>query len=244
MDNLSVTSVMDLQLTSDDEEIMMIAQCVEMELSAPNPVPGPSSSRLDCINMRGNLAGNKKPDQKHSPPPVFDKSFFSLGRRNGPIRRDDRVRNNHPIKLCSKLTPLVDTPMSPPPEEKGLASSLHSSQSVGSEPQQTLDTITNHFQGIELSGFGPLVNYSDCVVCGKSTLQIQQEAVSDYLDKTTIPGETALQVEARRRAFIDRMQVGTFLLHPGGVSQTAACDGNLYTIDHSIPIALPGTIPI
>ena len=134
--------------------------------------------------------------------------------------------------------------MSPPPEERGPASSLHSSQSVGSGPQQTLDTITNHFQGMELSGFGPLVNYSDCVVCGKSTLQIQQEAVSDYLDKTTIPGEAALQVEARRRAFIDGMQVGTFLLFPGGVSQAAACDGNLYTIDHSIPIALPGTIPI
>ena len=123
MDNLSVTSVMDLQLTSDDEEyddeIMMMAQCVEMELSAPIPVPGPSSSRLDCVNMQGNLAGYKTPDQKHSPPPVFDQSFFSLGIGNGPIRRDDRVRNNHPIKLCSKLTPLVDTPMSPHPKRGG-----------------------------------------------------------------------------------------------------------------------------
>ena len=97
---------------------------------------------------------------------------------------------------------------------------------------------------MELSGFGPLVNNSDCVVCGKSALQIQQEAVSDYLDKTTIPGETALQVEARRRAFIEGMQVGTFFTPSGGVSQAAACDGNLYTIDHSLPIALPGTIPI
>ena len=71
LDNLSVTSVMDLQLTSDDEEyddeIMMMAQCVEMELSAPIPVPGPSSSRLDCVNMRDNLARNKTFDQKHSP---------------------------------------------------------------------------------------------------------------------------------------------------------------------------------
>ena len=123
MDNLSVTSVMDLQLTSDDEEyddeIMMMAQCVEMELSAPIPVPGPSSSRLDCVIMQGNLARNKTFDQKHSTPPVFDQSFFSLGRGNGPIRRDDRVRNNHPIKLCSKLTPLVDTPMSPPTRREG-----------------------------------------------------------------------------------------------------------------------------
>ena len=75
MDNLNATSVMDLQLTSDDEEyddeIMMMAQCVEMELSAPIPVPGPSSSRLDCVNMQGNLAGNKAPDQRQAQPRLF-----------------------------------------------------------------------------------------------------------------------------------------------------------------------------
>ena len=75
-------------------------------------------------------------------------------------------------------------------------------------------------------------------------MQIQEEAVSDYLKKTTIRGETALQVEARKRAFIEGMQVGTFLLLPGGVSQAAACHGNFYTIDHSLPTALPGTLPI
>ena len=138
----------------------------------------------------------------------------------------------------------MDTPLSPPPEERGPSDSPYPGHTNYSEPQQTLDTITNHFQSMELSGIGPLVNYSDCVVCGKSTLQIQQEAVFDYLDKTTIPGETTVQVEARRRASLEGMQVGTFLLLPGGVSQAAACDGNIYTIDHSIPIALPGTIPI
>ena len=28
------------------------------------------------------------------------------------------------------------------------------------------------------------------------------------------------------------------------VSQAAACDGNVYTIDHTRPIALPGTLPL
>ena len=45
MDTLSTTSVMDLQLSSEDEEyddeILMMAQCVEMQLSKPIPVPGP-----------------------------------------------------------------------------------------------------------------------------------------------------------------------------------------------------------
>ena len=46
MCDLSMTSVLDLQQSSEDEEvddkIMMMAQCVEMELSSPIPVPGPS----------------------------------------------------------------------------------------------------------------------------------------------------------------------------------------------------------
>ena len=75
-------------------------------------------------------------------------------------------------------------------------------------------------------------------------MRIQREAVTECLNKTVIPGETALQVEARRRVFIEGMQVGTFLLLPGGVSQAAACHGNVYPIDHFRPIGLPGTLPI
>ena len=248
MDTLSTTSVMDLQLLSEDEEyddeILMMSQCVEMQLSKPIPVPGPSTPKTDRPSLLDKPSGCRKPNLAHSPSPVPDQSFFSLGKGKGPIRRDDRIRNNHPIKLCSGLIPLVDTPMSPPPEERGPSSSFFDNYAEQPDSQQSLDGITNHFQGMGLSGSGPLVNYSDCVICGKSTMQIQQEAVSDYLVKTAIPEETTLQVEARRSAFIEGMQVGTFLLLPGGASQAAACDGNLYTIDHSLPIALPGTLPI
>ena len=48
MYDLSMISVLDLQLSSEDEEIddeiMMMAQCVEMQLSSPIPVPGPPST--------------------------------------------------------------------------------------------------------------------------------------------------------------------------------------------------------
>ena len=247
MCDLSMTSVLDLQLSSEDEEeiddeIMMMAQCVEMELSSPIPVPGPSTS----LKIR-----NEAP--RYNPPrygtsgasfatrPTLDQSFFSLGKGNGPIRRDDRVRNNHPIKLCREIIPMVDTPMSPPPEEKGPTYDTYSADEI---TQQSLDAVANHFQGMEIETNNPMANYSDCVLCGKSTLQIQSEAVTDYLPKTAILGESADQLEARNRAFLEGMQVGTFLLLPGGVSQAAACDGNIYTIDHTKPIALPGTLPL
>ena len=250
MCDLSMTSVLDLQLSSEDEEeiddeIMMMAQCVEMELSSPIPVPGPSTA----LKIR-----NEAP--RHNPPrygtsgasfatrPTLDQSFFSLGKGNGPIRRDDRVRNNHPSKLCREIIPMVDTPMSPPPEEKGPTYDTYSADGQGEITQQSLDAVANHFQGMEIETNNPMANYSDCVICGKSTLQIQSEAVTDYLRKTAILGESADQLEARKRAFLEEMQVGTFLLLPGGVWQAAACDGNIYAIDHTKPIALPGTLPL
>ena len=250
MCDLSMTSVLDLQLSPEDEEeiddeIMMMAQCVEMELSSPIPVPGPPTA----LKIR-----NEAP--RYNPPrygtsgasfatrPSLDQSFFSLGKGNGPIRRDDRVRNNHPIKRCREIIPMVDTPMSPPPEEKGPTYDTYSADGQGEITQQSLDAVANHFQGMEIETNNPMANYSDCVICGKSTLQIQSEAVTDYLRKTAILGESADQLEARKRAFLEGMQVGTFLLLPGGVSQAAACDGNIYTIDHTRPIALSRTLPL
>ena len=60
MDALSTTSVMDLQLSSEDQEyddeIMMMAQCFEMQLSAPIPVPGPSTPKTDCSNLLDKLS--------------------------------------------------------------------------------------------------------------------------------------------------------------------------------------------
>ena len=272
--DLSMTSVLDLQLSSEDEEIddeimmmaqcvemelsslssedeeiddeiMMMAQCVEMELSSPILVPGPSSTLITRNEApQYNLPRYGTFGTSSAIRPTLDQSFFSLGRGNGPIRRDDRVRNNHPIKLCREIIPIADTPMSPPPEDKGPIYDSISADRQGDITQQSLDTVTNHFQGMGIETHNPMANYSDCVICGKSTVQIQNEAVMDYLHKTATLGESANQLEARKRAFIEGMQVGTFLLLPGGVSQAAACDGNVYTIDHTRPIALPGTLPL
>ena len=139
---------------------------------------------------------------------------------------------------------MVDTPMSPPPEEQGPTHEFYSVDGQGGTSQQSLDSITNHFQGMGIETNNPMANYSDCVICGKTTLQIQSEAVTDYLRKTAILGESADHLEARKRVLMEAMQVGTFLLLPRGVWQAAVCDGNVYTIDHSRPIALPGTLPL
>ena len=194
---------------------MMMAQCVEMELSAPIPVPGPSTSNFGSTSVQNRPSRCVTPKPDFGPRRYFDQSFFSLGKGNNRYG-SDRIRNNHPISLCSELFPMIDTPISPPPEDKGPSYDSSPNYTVYAELQQSLDTITNYFQGLEINGNGPLANCSDCVICGKSTMQLQREAVSDYLVKTSIPGEMSLQVEACKRAFIEGMQVRTLLLLPDG----------------------------
>ena len=64
------------------------------------------------------------------------------------------------------------------------------------------------------------------------------------MHRTAITNETPQQINARRMAFLEGMDIGAFLLLPGGVSQAAACDGSFYTIDASRQNALPSTLPL
>ena len=107
-----------------------------------------------------------------------------------------------------------------------------------------METISDHFGGMAQAEYTPLANSSDCVVCGKSANQIQCETVNDYLDKTTHPNETLAETEARRRAFLDSMATGTFLLMPGRVLQAVTCDGKWYSHSYKQYNTLPGTIPL
>ena len=124
IDNLSLTSVFDLQLSSEDEEedeeINLMARCVEMEISAPIPIPGPSY----VIKTKEEVVPTGLPKYEMRtrpimPRPIIDPSFFSVGKENGPISRDDRFRDGHPLTLCRNMVPMVDTPMSPPPQDRG-----------------------------------------------------------------------------------------------------------------------------
>ena len=155
-----------------------------------------------------------------TPRPMFDPSYFSLGRRNWPIPRDDRLRDGHPITLCRNLVPMVDTPLSPPPHERGptydtrptVYCDAHGYQLQ--RPDQSLESVTKHFQRMGLSGTNSLAGYSDCVICGKPVEQIKDEAVIDYLHKTAIPNESLQQFNASRKAFLEGKEIGTFLLLP------------------------------
>ena len=82
MDNLSLTSVFDLQISSEDEEedeeINITARCVEMEMSAPIPIPGPSYvAKTDKEVVPAGLPKHEMQTRPITPRPMFD-PFSSL----------------------------------------------------------------------------------------------------------------------------------------------------------------------
>ena len=138
--------------------------------------------------------------------------------------------------------------LSPPPEDKYPPSENFTSVATdGSSSVFPIEEISTHFQRLEINQRAqPPPPFTDSLICGKGTEQIQDEAVIDYLHHTPIRNETPEQFNARRLAFLAGMRVGTFMLIPGGVSQAAACDGNFYSVSlaGNEGRALPGTVPL
>ena len=237
MDTHSSCSVDDMYLSSEDEteDIRLMAKCVERQLAEPILIPSTSAGLVQ-----------KRPatPRPNIPPfPTFEEKYFNLARGNGPVSRDDRVRTNHPINICRNLVQQVDTPLSPPEKDRRPHYTCDSLTNSSSSAVTSMEAVANHFGSMALTGTPSLSNYSDCIICGKPVLQIQEETVNDYLDKTVMVGETLTETQARRRAFLDGMNAGALLLLPGGVSQAAACDGNWYSVGYNYD-TLPGTLPI
>ena len=242
MECLSTSSVEDLDDLSEpeDDEVALLARCIERQMEIPStskaiPVP-------DKDTVKYKRKGTPRP--MPTPEPTFNAGYFDLGMGRGPVPRDSRQKNNHPINVCRQLIPMVDTPLSPPPQDKY---PMYDEQNpVGQTVLLSGQGMQNysHFKMADGSLTPYMTGCTDCLVCGKSVEQIQDEAVIDYLHKTAVYGELPEQFNARRLAFLEGMNVGSFMLIPGGVSQAAACDGNLYSISHSYQRALPNTLPI
>ena len=115
MECASSASVDDLESLSDDDEVALLAQCVERQMELPSTsgsIPIPSTTSKQEVTRAAT------PRLAYIPGPMFDAGYFDLGMGRGPIARDSQLKNDHPINLCSQLIPMVDTPMSPPAKDK------------------------------------------------------------------------------------------------------------------------------
>ena len=228
---LSTGSAENLDDLSDTEDVALLAQWFERQMENPTTSPGNPIPDNKCSGTQGRPV---TPRLLVSPGPMFDAGYFDLGMCRGPVARDPCLQNNKPINICTQLTPRVDTPLSPMraiTNQPGPSSSQEGKTGA-------------HFKGPEAKESPYINGCIDCLVCGKNLEQIQDEAVIDYLHKTAVRGESMEQFKARRLAFLEGMKVGSFMLIPGGLSQLAACNGNLYSIQHNYQRALPVTMPL
>ena len=184
MECASSASVDDLESLSDDDELALLAQCVERQMEFPSTsesIPIPSTANKHKVTRAAT------PKLAYIPAPVFDVGYFDLGMGRGPVARDPRLRNDHPINLCSQLIPMVDTLMSPPARDKHPSGDWRiAAETITSNSQQHTSGI--HFRGPKGGDNPYITGCTDCLVCGKSVEQIQDETVIDYLHKTAIPG--------------------------------------------------------
>ena len=115
MECASSASVDDLDNLSDNDEVALLAECIERQMELPTAfesIPVPT-----CSSQQGENRA-RTPRLSYIPGPMFDAGYFDLGMGRGPVASDPRLRNDHPINICSQLIPMVDTPMSPPAVDK------------------------------------------------------------------------------------------------------------------------------
>ena len=140
-------------------------------------------------------------------------------------------RRNHPIQLCQQVQPIPDTPETPSPENRGQSDDfrpdnipLNNPPNITAESDQLRNmTLHPHPQRNEW--------VTSCLVCAKSYDQVIEETAADYLNQTAQSGETVRERQIKRNAFIDGIQSGVFTFIPPGVSQAAACDGLVYSVN-------------
>ena len=143
------------------------------------------------------------------------------------------------IQLCKIILPVAETPLSPPPHERG------PSNETPLFPQASgTFRASYHIQNSR-----PLDNLStqrctSCMVCDRSIDEVKDEDVRWYMEQSTPLGELEYITKLRREAYINGMNAGSLLFIPPAVSQAAACDGINYTTSTMDQDVVSGTLPM
>ena len=146
--------------------------------------------------------------------------------------------NRHPIsrQLHQQMTTIPDTSESPTPENRGQSDDFYPDNIPlnNPPPHPNIIAVADELRKLTLHPH-PQRNelVTSCLECGKPYDQVIEENVADNLDQTPQPGETVRERQIKRNAFIDCVQSGVFTFIPPGVSQAAACDGMIYSVNYN-----------
>ena len=197
----------------------------------PNNTPDKNSAITQLIAAQHEqmlLSGISDPQCPITPPT----SLISDDEDNEMLTSTDGVRAQFSTYTRDRRL-IPDTPQSPTAENCG--------QSVNFQPTNiplhnppNIVAVSDELRNLTLHPH-PHRNetITSCLICGKSYDQVIEETVADYLDQTSQPGETVRERQIKRNAFIDGVQSGVFTFIPPGVSQAAACDGMIYSVNYN-----------
>ena len=197
----------------------------------PNNTPDKNSAITQLIaaqHEQMSLSGNSAPQCPTTPPT----SLISDDEDNEMLTSTDGVRAQ--FSTCTRdRRPIPDTPQSPTLENCGQSVNFHPTNIPLHNPPNIV-TVSDELRNLTLHPH-PRRNetITSCLVCGKSYDQVIEETAADYLNHTAQPGETVRERQIKRNEFIDGVQSGVFTFVPPGVSQAAACDGMIYSVNYN-----------
>ena len=167
--------------------------------------------------------------------PHLNATFFDEKLCHAPPKENVKRK----IELCKTLLPVVESPMSSPPNERGPSMDTPLVQST--EPEFR---ASYQIQKTKLYENVSEMRYTGSMVCGRSVEGIKRERVALYMERSTPGNEPEYITRLRREAYENGLTGGFFLFLAPAVSQAAACDGSLITTTADRQEIMPGTLPI
>ena len=224
-----------IYLSSDENEINSLPSSPIPQL--PNNTPDKNSAITQLIaaqHEQMSLSGTSAPQCPITPPTSLisddedTEMLTPIGGNRAQFVAYTRDRRSIP-----------ETPESPTPDNRGHVDHLHPDAIFQPSliPLNNPPNIITLADGLHDMTLHPHPQHNEwstgCLVCGKSYSQVIEETVADYLHNTTQPGETVRERQIKRNAFIEGIQCSAFIFLPPGVSQAAACDGLVYSVNYN-----------
>ena len=197
----------------------------------PNNTPDKNSAITQLIaaqHEQMSLSGISDPQCPITPPT----SLISDDEDNEMLTSTEGVRAQFSTYTQDRR-PIPDTPQSPTAENCGQSVNFHPTNIPLHNPPNIV-AVSDELRNLTLHPH-PHRNetITSCLICGKSYDQVIEETAADYLNHTAQTGETVRERQIKRNAFIDGVQSGVFTFIPPGVSQAAACDGMIYSVNYN-----------
>ena len=197
----------------------------------PNNTPDKNSAITQLIaaqHEQTSLSGIPTPPYPTNPPT----SLISDDEDNGMLTPTDGDRAQF-LTYTRHHRSIPDTPQSPTPENCRQSADFNPTN-IPLHNLPNIVAVSDELRNLTLHPQPHCTEtVTSCLICGKSYDQVIAETVAEYLNQTAQPGETVRERQIKRNAFIDGVQSGVFTFIPPGVSQAAACDGMIYSVNYN-----------